>query len=97
MKAAFLVTGTGPIVIVTSYDSIDNPRVNELLRAKGIPKYIAYDLPMELVAQRYGRHFDVVMHSLAESDDLRVLDVNGDRAFRLFKLSELGAPIKHEE
>jgi hypothetical protein len=26
-----------------------------------------------------------------------VLDVNGDRAFRLFRFSELGAPVMHDE
>ena len=97
MKAAFLFTGTGPIVIVTSYESIEHPKVTEMLRAKGIPKFIAHEIPLEIVKERYGNHFDVVMHSLAESDDLRVLDVNGERAFRLFKLTELGEPVKHEE
>ena len=29
----------------------------------------------------------------AEADDLRVLDFNGQRAFGLFHLSELGSPI----
>ncbi len=37
------------------------------------------------------------MHDLRESDDLRVLDFNGARAFRLFRLAELGSPIMHEE
>jgi hypothetical protein len=97
MKAAFLFTGTGPIVIVTSYDSLEHPKVTELLRAKGIPKFIAYEIPMNIVAERYGHHYDTVMHSLKETDDLRVLDINGDRAFRLFKLEELLNPVKHEE
>ena len=97
MKAAFLFTGTGPIVIVTSYDSLEHPKVTEILRAKGIPKFIAYEIPMDLAAARYGHHYDTVMHSLKETDDLRVLDINGDRAFRLFKLEELGNPVKHEE
>jgi hypothetical protein len=37
------------------------------------------------------------MRDLNESDDLRVLDFNGDRAFRLFRLAELGTPILYEE
>ncbi len=41
--------------------------------------------------QRYGGHFRVVMRDLNEADDLRVLDFNGERAFRLFHLSELTA------
>ena len=30
------------------------------------------------------------MRDLHESDDLRILDYNGERAFRLFRLAELG-------
>jgi hypothetical protein len=37
------------------------------------------------------------MNDARDSDDLRVLDVNGDRAFRLFRFSELAAPIMHDE
>ena len=45
---------------------------------------------------RYGHHFDTAMRDLRESDDLRVIDFNGERAFRLFHLSELGTPILYE-
>ncbi len=48
-------------------------------------------------AERYGGHFEVVLRDLHESDDLRVLDFNGERAFRLFRLAELGSPIIYEE
>jgi hypothetical protein len=33
---------------------------------------------------------------LHETDDLRILDYSGERAFRLFRLSGLGRPILHE-
>jgi hypothetical protein len=36
------------------------------------------------------------MKDLHETDDLRILDYNGERAFRLFRLSDLGRPILHE-
>ena len=31
-----------------------------------------------------------------KSDDLRVVDFNGERAFRLFHLKELGTPVLYE-
>jgi hypothetical protein len=37
------------------------------------------------------------MNDARDSDDLRVLDVNGERAFRLFRFSELGPAIMHDE
>jgi hypothetical protein len=39
----------------------------------------------------------VATHDLNEVDDLRILDFNGERAFRLFHMNELGAPIMYEK
>src|SRR5690349_19557357 len=97
MKAAMLFTGSGPLVILTSHSSLTDVVLLAKLRAKGIRKFIAYELPVDLTEQRYGGHFRAVLRDLSESDDLRVLDFNGDRAFRLFRLGELGTPILHEE
>jgi hypothetical protein len=96
MKIAMLFTGSGPLVIVTSHESLTDPVLLDKLRAKGIEKFIAYELQPDLVKERYAGHFDVVMKDLHESDDLRVLDFNGERAFRLFHLKELGPPTMFE-
>ncbi|WP_342235252.1 hypothetical protein [Inquilinus sp. OTU3971] len=97
MKAALLFTGSGPLVIVTSHASLTDPALTEKLRAKGIEKFIAYEVPVPMARERYGGHFQVVMRDLHESDDLRVLDFNGERAFRLFRLAELGPPVMFED
>ena len=96
MKVAMLFTGSGPIVIVTSHDSVTDPTLLEKLEAKGIERFLAYELPLELVKMRYGGHFTTVMNDLHETDDLRVLDYNGERAFALFRLDELGSPVVYE-
>ena len=96
MKAVMLYTGSGPVVILTSHDSVTDPELLGKLKAKGIDKFIAYEIPEELARDRYGNHFQVTTHDLRESDDLRVLDYNGERAFRLFNLNELGKPIIHD-
>lgn len=96
MKAALLFTGSGPLVIVTSHGSLTDPALTEKLRAKGIEKFIAYEVPLAMAQERYGGHFQVVMRDLHETDDLRVLDFNGERAFRLFRLAELGPPVMFE-
>jgi len=97
MKAALVFAGSGPIVILTSYPSLSDPGFLRTLKAHGVSKFIAYELPLETVAARYGGHFQVVMNDARDSDDLRVLDVNGERAFRLFRFSELGPAIMHDE
>ena len=96
MKAFMLFTGSGPLVILTSHDAITDQALLDKFRAKGIDKFIAHEIGIDVARERYGGHFDVVLKDLHEADDLRILDYNGERAFRLFRLAELGRPILHE-
>lgn len=97
MKSILLYTGGGPLVILTSHDSVTDSVLLEKLAAKGIEKFVAYDLPVDTVKQRYAGHYEMVQNDLNETDDLRVLDYNGERAFRLFRFDEMGEPIFHEK
>lgn len=97
MKAILLLTASGPLVILTSYTSADEPALLAKLRAKGIRKFVSFEIPLALAEQRYGNHFVVVAHDLHETDDLRVLDFDGQHAFQLFAFAELGQPGFHEE
>ncbi len=96
MKALMLFTGGGPLVILTSYTSPTASGLIDKLASKGITKFMAYELPIELVQERYGTHFAVVQKDVHESDDLRVLDYNGQRAFQLFGFDEMGPAILYE-
>ena len=96
MKAGIFFTGTGPILILTSYESLDNPKLVEKLNLKGIKKYIAYEIDEDLVKQRYGKHFSVILGDLKQADDLRVLDYDGHHVFYNFSLDEIGKPVYHE-
>lgn len=96
MKAYFIFTASGPLVILTSYDSIKDPELLKRLHSKGITKFIAHEVPVELAKARYGMHFDIVCQDLRESDDLRVLDYSGERAYKNFSFKELGTPIYYE-
>ncbi len=96
MKAIMLITGSGPLVILTSHDSVTESALLEKLRAKGVERFFAHEIPLDLAKERYGGHFQTVLNDLHETDDLRVLDYNGERAFGLFRLDELGPLIVHE-
>jgi hypothetical protein len=48
------------------------------------------------VKKKYGKHYDVIMKDLHQTDDLRVLDYDGHRVFRNFTLREIRVPIYHE-
>jgi len=96
MKAAILFTGSGPILILTSYDSlVGNDLINKL-NIKGIKKFIAYELSTDVVKDRYGKHYSVIMGDLKQADDLRVLDYDGHHVFYNFSFKDLGDPVYYE-
>jgi hypothetical protein len=100
MKAGIIFTGTGPILILTTYDSLGDPKLIAKLRTKGIKKYIAHEIPEEAVREKYGQHYKVILGDLKQTDDLRVLDYDGHHVFYNFTFEELGQPIyrdAHEE
>jgi hypothetical protein len=96
MKAGVFFTGTGPILILTTYESLSDPKLVEKLAQKGIKKYIAYNVPEDLVKERYGKHYNVILGDLKQNDDLRVLDYDGHHVFYSFSLKEMGEPTYHE-
>jgi hypothetical protein len=96
MKAGIFFTGTGPILILTTYESFKDPKLVAKLDAKGIKKFIASELPLESVKAKYGNHFAVVMGDLNQTDDLRVLDYNGYNVFYNFSFSDMGRPVYYE-
>ncbi len=96
MKAGIIFTGTGPILVLTTYPSFDNPQFVEKLARKGIMKFIAYDLDVDLVRKKYGGQFEAIVNDVKQEDDLRVLDYNGHNVFYNFSFQEMGTPITHE-
>ena len=96
MKAGIVFTGTGPILILTSYDSFTNEKFVDKLKAKGILKFIVYELPYDKVKEKYGMHFSAVMGDLHETDDLRVLDYNGHHIFTNFSFADMGEAVQYE-
>ena len=97
MKAGIVFTGTGPILILTACESLDDPRLVRQMNKKGITKYIAYEIPIQRVRDQYGQHLAVTLGDLKQSDDLRIMDVEGHHVFYNFSLNEFGQPVYHEE
>jgi hypothetical protein len=93
MKAGLIFTGSGPIVVLTTFQSFQSPEFVQRLAARGISKFIAHEVPVELVQKRYGARFSAVMGDLSQKDDLRVMDIDGHHAFKSFSFDELGPPI----
>lgn len=96
MKAGIFFTGSGPILILTSHESLTDKKLINKLEAKGIKKFIAYEVPAEELKRKYGQHYNVVLGDLHQEDDLRVMDYDGHHVFNNFSLKELKNPIYYE-
>lgn len=97
MKAGIIITGSGSILVLTSADSLENPDFVRALGEKGIFKYIAFEVSEEAVRNRYGQHYIVTMGDRKQFDELRIVDVDGQRIFMNFDLASLNGPILHDE
>lgn len=95
MKAGVIFTGTGPILILTSYESFSDPKFIEKLSQKGISKFVASEVSVDLCKERYGTAFHAVLNDVKEADDLRVLDYNGHHVFLTIPFRDMGAPYYH--
>ena len=93
-RAYLIFTGTGPILVLSSYPKLTDERLLTKLRYKGIDKFLAYEVALAAVESRYGHAYPSVAADLAGSEDIRVLDFNGHQIMANFSLSELGEPIK---
>jgi hypothetical protein len=96
MKAAIIFSGTGPILLLTSYDSITNPQFVEKLSTKGIKKFVAFEIPEDEIKEKYGTHYTSIMSDLKQTDDLRVLDYDGHHILMKFSVKKLTKPIYYE-
>ena len=89
-------TGTGPILILTTYEDLSDERLAVKLSQKGIDKYIAVEVPLERCQTQYGQHYDVIIKDVKQVDDLRVLDYNGFNVFHNFPFGVWGKEHRHE-
>jgi hypothetical protein len=94
MRAYLIFTGSGPILVLSTYPKLTDERLVSKLRYKGIDKFIAYEVDLEAVKTRYDHAFANIAKDLEKDQDLRVLDFNGHQIMANFSLEELGDPIK---
>jgi hypothetical protein len=95
IRASLIFTGSGPILVLSTYPSLTDERLVAKLRYKGIDKFIAYEVHLDAVKERYPSSFANVAKDLeGGEEDLRVLDFNGHQIMANFSLDALGTPIK---
>lgn len=93
MKAALIFAGSGPILVLTTFESLDSPGFVQRLAARGMSKFIAHEVQVELVKKRYGARFTSIVGDLSQADDLRILDIDGHHVFKSFSFEEMGPAL----
>jgi hypothetical protein len=96
VKAYFLWTVTGPQLIVTSYDFVQHPELLKKLADTGITKFVAQEVSLDLVRERYGEHFQGVLTDPDQTDELRNVETSPRAVLNKFSFKELGEPIYYE-
>jgi hypothetical protein len=94
-RTFLIFTGTGPILVLSTFPELTDERLVSKLRYKGIIKFIAYEVDTEAVRQRYAAAYENIAEDLQDVEDLRVLDFNGHQIMANFSLEELGEPVKY--
>jgi hypothetical protein len=95
VRAFIVFSGAGPILVLTSYTCLTDPRALDRFRHQGISKFLAYEVAVDRVREQYGVPFEVMATKLDQVEDVRVLDFNGHNIFANFSLTELGEPVRH--
>jgi len=96
-KHAYIIfSGSGPILVLSTYPGLSDERLIAKLHYKGIDRFLAYEVDLAAVRARYPGSFENVAGDLEAEEDLRVLDFNGHQIMANFSLEELGAPIRLE-
>lgn len=97
MKAAVVFTGSGPILILTSLDALDDPELVARMAEKGFDKFIANEVPVEEVRRWYGATFDRAVTDTTQDDELRIVDIDGQHIFCHLHLDDLGPGVRCEQ
>jgi hypothetical protein len=97
MKAVIVFTGTGPILILSSYPSVDDPNFVNKLSAKGIKKFISFEVSIDQCKNLYGYSYHDIIEDLQDTNDMRILDFDGHHIFKNFSLKKMGPPFIFEE
>lgn len=95
MKSFLLFSHAGPVLILTSLDSIGQPELLSRLSST-YGKFIAHEVPLEAVKACYSEHFEHVINEPKEDSELMVLDVDGKQIFTNVNLKTLGPPFYYD-
>jgi hypothetical protein len=96
MKAVLVFGASGPLLILSSYPTLDHPEMIMKLQAKGIDKFMAWEVPLDHCGDLYGYTCRDAVEELGLREDIYVLDSDGHHIFLNFSLSDRGEGIVYD-
>jgi len=96
MKAGIIFTESGAILVRTTYHFFAYPKLVEKLAEKGITKFIAYEVPVGKVKEKYGKQLSLEQDSNGNRE-LQIIDSNEQQIFNNFSIKDLGGPVLCEK
>jgi hypothetical protein len=97
MTAYLVFSESEPMIVVASRAAVSDGRLVDRLRSSGLTKFIASEIPVERLRERYGVPFEVIEADICEGKDVRVLDHSGRNIFENISLADLGSSLLYEE
>jgi hypothetical protein len=96
MKAGIFFTESGPILAQTTHHFFAHPKLVEKFAEKGITKFIAYEVSIEKVEEKYGKQPRLEPDSNGDRE-LRIIDSDEKQIFNNFSIKDLGEPVLYEK
>ena len=96
MKAFLILSEAEPALVMTGGSGLTHGSLVEGMRARGFEKFIAHEVPLERLRERYGLPLEVLEYDMRKGRSLRFLDSNGSHVFDNVRLTDLGTPIHHD-
>ena len=96
MKTGIFFTESGPILVLVTHHFFAHPKLVEKFAEKGITKFIAYEVPIEKVKEKYGKQLSLEPGSNGNRE-LRIIDSNEQQIFNNFSIKDFGGPVLYEK
>lgn len=94
MNAFLMFTSAGPVLALTKFDSLLDPRLAGRLSAFG--KFIAYEIPLAQVEKAYAAHYQHLLTDPKYDEEFTVLDIDGKRIYTNIDFKGLGRRVCYE-
>ena len=96
MNGILVYGASGPLLLLSSFPALDDQQLLAQLAAKGLDKFLAWEVPLERCHDLYGYSYRDDAEDLESHRGIHVLDTDGHRIFLNFSLRELSGGIACE-